>query len=90
MQLYSGHTKLAVQIPAGATRAIPHAAGSVIIITQQDEVWQYDAVDVLHFNADTSKGFRSSTLHLTVEPGGVMTLPSGTKIEPSQKMRPNQ
>ncbi|MDB5336226.1 MAG: hypothetical protein JWN70_1845 [Planctomycetaceae bacterium] len=90
LQFYTGHTKKAVEIPAGATRTIPHAAGRVIIITRQDEVWEYDAVAVPDFMADTSKGFKRLTLPLTVEPSGVVTLPSGRKIEPSQKMRPKQ
>jgi len=90
IQFYSGHTKKAVQISAGATRTIPHAAGRVIIITQQDEVWEYETVDIQDFYADTSKGYDRLTLPLTVEPGGVITLPSGRKIEPSQKLKPNQ
>jgi len=86
IQFYTGNTKKAVQIPAGATRTIPHAAGGVIIITQQDEVWGYDAVDVPDFTTETLKGFQRLTLPLTVEPSGVVTFRSGRKIEPSRKM----
>jgi hypothetical protein len=90
IQFYTGHTKKAVQIPAGATRTIPHSSGRVIIITQKDEVWEYDAVNIPDFTADTSKEFKRLTLPLTVELSGVVMLPSGRKIEPSQKMRPKQ
>jgi hypothetical protein len=90
IQFYTGHTKKAVQIPAGATRTIPHSSGRVIIITQQDEVWGYDAIDIPDFTADASKGFKRLTLPVTVEPSGVVMLPSGRKIEPSQKMKPKQ
>jgi hypothetical protein len=90
IQFYTGHTKKAVQIPDGATRTIAHAAGRVIVITQKDEVWEYDAVDVPDFAADTSKGFKRLTLSLTVESSGIATLPSGRTIEPSRKMKPKQ
>ena len=90
MQFYTGHTKKAVQIADGATRTIAHAAGRVIIIAQEDEVWEYDAVDVPDFAADTSKGFKRLTLPLTVESSGIVTLPSGRTIEPSQKMKPKR
>ena len=90
IQFYTGHTKKAVQIPDGATRTIPHAAGRVIIITQQDEVWEYGAVVVPGLSKETLKGFHRLTLPLTVEASGVVTLPSGSKIEPSQKMKPKQ
>ena len=90
IQFYTGHTKKAVQIPAGATRTIPHSSGRVIIITQQDETWEYDTVNIPDFTADTSKGFKRLTLPLTVESSGVVMLPSGRKIEPSQKMKPKQ
>ena len=90
IQFYTGHTKKAVQIPAGATVTVPHASGRVIIITQQDEVWEYDAVDIFDFAADTSKGFKRVTLPLTVGSSGIITLMSGRKIEPTQKMLPKQ
>ena len=90
LQFYTGHTKKAIQIPDGATRTVPHAAGRVIIITQQDEVWEYDAVNVPDLTAETLKGFQRLTLPLTIEPSGDVTLPSGSKIEPSQKMKPKQ
>ena len=90
IQFYTGHTKEAVQIPAGATRSIPHAAGRVIIITQQDVVWEYDAVDVPDLPAETIKGYHRLTLPLTIEASGSVILPSGKKIEPSQKMSPTK
>jgi hypothetical protein len=90
IQFYTGHTKKAVQIPDGATRTIPHAVGRIIIITQQDEVWEYDTVVVPGLSKETLKGFQRLTLPLTVEPSGVVTLPSGSKIEPLQKLRPKQ
>ena len=88
IQFYTGHTKKAFQIPAGATVTIPHASGSAIIITQQDEVWEYDVVDVPNFRTDTARGLKRITLPLTVEWSGAMTLPSGRRIEPTQKMKP--
>lgn len=90
IQFYTGHTKKTAQIAAGATVTIPHASGRIIIITQQDEVWGYDANDMDVFTSDTSRGYKRRTLPLTVEPGGSITLPSGRKIEPTQKLKPKQ
>ena len=90
IQFYTGHTKKAVQISSGATATIPHAAGRVIIISQQDEVWEYAAVDVPDLTTETVKGFHRLTLPLVVESGGTITLPSGKKIEPTQKMSPEK
>jgi hypothetical protein len=90
IQFYTGHTKKAYQIPAGATATVPHSSGRVIIITQQDEVWEYDAVDIGDFTSDTSKGFHRLTLPLTVESGGSLTFPSGKRIEPTRKLRAQQ
>jgi hypothetical protein len=90
IQFYTGHTKKAVRIPDGARVTIPHASGRVIIITQQDEVWEYSAVDVPDFTAETTKGFKRLILPLSVESSGVITLPSGRKIEPTQKIRPEK
>jgi hypothetical protein len=83
-------TRYAVHIPAGATCAIPLVVGRVTIITQQHEAWNYEAIDVPDFRADTLKEFNHVTLPLTIEPSGIMTLPSGRTIEPSQKMELKQ
>jgi hypothetical protein len=88
IQFYTGHTKKAVQVTSGATVTVPHTAGRVIIITQQDEVWEYASIDLPGFTSDTIQGFKRLTLAVTVQPSGVITLPSGRKIEPSQKMSP--
>ena len=90
IQFYSGHTKKAVQIPDGGTVTVPHTAGRVIVITQQDEVWEYDAVSIGDFPSATSKGFKRLTLALTVEAGGTITLPSGQKVNTSQRLKPNK
>lgn len=88
IQFYTGHTKKTVRIPSCATVIVPHTAGRVIIITQQDDIWEYAAVDLPDFSSDTIKGFKRVTLPVTVEPNGVITLPSGRKVEPTQKMSP--
>ena len=88
IQFYTGHTKKAVQIQAGATVSVPHTAGRVIIITQQDEVWVYDSVDVFDFPSETTKGYKRLTVAISVAPDGMITLQSGRKIQPSPSLRP--
>ncbi len=90
IQFYTGHTKKAVQVTSGATVTVPHAAGRIIITTHQGEVWEYASIDVPDFTSDTIKGFKRLTLPITVESSGVITLPSGRKIEPTQKMSPKK
>lgn len=90
IQFYTGHTKKVVRISSGATATIPHASGRVIIITEQDEVWEYGSVDVPDLDAETKKGFQRLTLPLAVGAGGIVILPSGRKIEPTQKMQPQK
>jgi hypothetical protein len=88
IQFYTGHTRETVQIPAGATKAIPHTAGQLSITSQQGKVWKYDNVDITEYGADTSKGFKRLTLPLTVGADGVLSLPSGRKISPVSNTAP--
>jgi hypothetical protein len=90
IQFYTAHTKKAFQIASGATATVPHVSGRVIIINQGDEVWEYSTVAIPDFPSDTTKGFKRVTLPITVESNGVITLPSGRKIEPTQKMSPKK
>jgi tricorn protease-like protein len=90
IQFYTGHTKKVKTVPAGATVVVPHTAGKVIIITQNDEVWEYDMVDVPQHVGDVTSGVKKLILSVSVEPDGTIVLPSGTKISPSQKLRVKQ
>ena len=82
IQFFSGHTQKSVSIPLGATVTVPHTSGKAII-AQRDVVWTYDSVDVFDFPSETSKGFKRVTLPIVVQSNGVVSLPSGRKIEPS-------
>ena len=90
IQFYTGHTKKAVQIASGATVTIPHSSGRVIIINQQDEVWAYTNLGIGDFPSETIKGYHRLTLPVTVESTGVITFPSGRRIQPTQKMSPTK
>ena len=90
IQLYTGHTKKVKTVPAGATVAVPHTAGRVIIIAQDDEVWEYDMVDVPQYVGEVARGVKKLILSVSVETNGTIVLPSGTKISPSQKLRVKQ
>lgn len=87
IQFYSGHTKKVAKIPVDVNVVVPHTAGTVIIITHQDDVWEYDAVDVPDFSSELTKGFKKLILSISVEPDGAIVLPSGRKILPSQTLK---
>lgn len=90
IQFYTGHTKMAVAIKDGATVTVPHTVGRIIIITQQDVVWQYDAIDVSNAPTETIKGYQKLTLPVSIDSSGSITLPSGRKVEPTQRLKPQQ
>jgi hypothetical protein len=90
IQVYTGHTKKVKAVPVGATVVVPHTAGRIIIITQNDEVWEYDMVDVPQHVRDVTSGVKKLILLISVESDGTILLPSGTKISPSQKLRAKQ
>jgi hypothetical protein len=90
IQFYTGHTKKVKAVPAGATVVVPHTAGRVIIITQNDEVWEYDMVDVPQYVGDVTSGVKKLILSVSVEPDGTIVLPSGTTISPSHKLSTKQ
>ena len=80
IQFYTGHTKKVTAVPVGATVVVPHTAGKIIIITQRDEVWEYDAVDVPDFDSELTKGFKKLILPISVEPDGAIILPSAERF----------
>lgn len=82
IQFYTGHTKKTVRIAAGGAATVPHSAGRVFIITEQDQIWQYGVIDVAAFSGDAIKGFKRLTLPVIVETNGLMILSSGKRIEP--------
>jgi len=86
IQFYTGHTKKVRAIPAGATVTVPHTAARIIIIAQNDEVWEYDMVDVPKYSGDVTSGVKKLVLAVSVEPDGAIVLPSGIKILPSKKL----
>lgn len=86
IQFYTAQTKKVKTITAGATVVVPHTAGTVIIITQNDEVWEYDTVDVPQFAREVASGAKKLILSVSVEPDGTIVLPSGAEIRPSRKL----
>jgi len=81
--LYSGHTKDVTTIPAGATATVPHTSGKIIVITKQDNVWEYDDIDALV--AGATKSYKKVSLHVSIERDGSITLPSGPTLIPARK-----
>jgi hypothetical protein len=86
--VYSGHTKNITTINAGATGVVPHTMGSLIVITQQDDVWEYDEVQSIV--AEAYRGHKRVSLRVDIGPDGVITLPSGRKLEPTQRIKPKR
>lgn len=84
IHIYSGHTKKIATIAAGATATVPHTSGRVIIITQRDEVWEYDDVQSLVDAA--TRSYKRVSLHVEIESDGSITLPSGTKLTPTRRL----
>ena len=82
--LYSGHTKDLTTIPAGATATVPHTSGQIIVITKQDNVWDYNDIDALV--AGATKSYKRVSLHVTIERDGSILLPSGTILIPTRKL----
>jgi len=82
--IYSGHTKKIATIAAGATVSIPHTSGRVIVITQRDEVWEYDNIQSLVDEA--SRSYKRVSLHVEIESDGSITLPSGKKLTPTRRL----
>ena len=82
--VYSGHTKKFTTIAAGATATVPHTSGKVIVITQRDEVWEYDDVESLVDEA--TRSFKRVSLLVDIEPDGTVTLPSGRTVTPTHKL----
>ena len=90
IQVYSGHTKRATRIPNDETAIIPHTAGTLIIISEQDIVWEYDAFDIVDFPKDTTRGVHRLTVSMSIEHNGTIALPSGQKIEPTRVLSPTK
>lgn len=82
--LYSGHTKDLTTIPAGATATISHTSGKIIVITKQDNVWEYNDIDALM--AGATKSYKRVSLHVSIEADGSVLLPSGNKLTPVRKL----
>lgn len=77
IHVYSGQTKNITTVPAGATGIVPHSAGKIIIITQRDEIWEYENVETT--SVEATKGYKVR-LQVTLGQDGVMTLPSGRDL----------
>jgi hypothetical protein len=82
--IYSGHTKKIATITAGATATVPHTSGRVIVITQRDEVWEYDDVQALVDEA--TRNYKRVSLHVEIESDGSIKLPSGKKLTPTRRL----
>ncbi len=80
--MYSGHTKLMTAVPAGATVEVPQSLGLLIVITEADDVWEYDSFEsVTH---KSTKGSEPPSLQVHIGTGGIVTLPSGRTLVPTQ------
>lgn len=82
--IYSGHTKNVASIAAGATTSVPHTSGRVIVITQRDEVWEYDDVQCLVDEA--TRSYKRVSLYVDIESDGNLTLPYGKKLTPTRRL----
>jgi hypothetical protein len=83
IHVYSGHTKKVTTIGVGASRTVPHSSGRIIVITQRDEVWEYARVQSLVDEAVRS--YKRVSLPVELGSDGGITLPSGSKLEPTHK-----
>jgi len=81
---YSGHTKKMTTISAGATATVSHTSGRVILITQQDEVWEFD--DVKSLVDEAARSYKKVSLHVDIESNGSIALPSGKKLTPTRRL----
>src|SRR5688500_11131174 len=82
--IYSGHTKKIATIAAGGTVKVPHTSGRVIVITQRDEVWEFD--DVQSLVDEATRNYKRLSLHVEIESDGSITLPSGRKLTPTRRL----
>jgi len=85
IQFYSSHTKKTMTIDVNVKQTVPHSSGRIIIITQDESVWEYDNVDVAD-SKESLEGFKRLTLPIAVESDGTIRLPSGKKISPSHSL----
>jgi len=85
IHIYSGHTKRVTTISAGATATVPHTSGRVILITQRDEVWEYD--DVQSLVDEAAQSCKRVSLRVDIEPDGSIVLPFGKKLTPTRRLR---
>lgn len=82
--IYSGHTKKIATIAAGATVTVPHTSGRVIVITQRDEVWEYD--DVQSLVDEATRSYKRVSLRVEIGSDGSITLTSGKKLTPTRRL----
>lgn len=88
IQFYSSHTKKTTPIDANVKQSVPHTSGRIIIISHDDDVWEYDNVNIFDYSNEWVEGFKKLTLPIAVESDGTIRLPSGKKISPSRSLPP--
>lgn len=90
LDFYTGHTHRTISIPAGRTIRLPHTSGE-IAIRQEGWLYRYRGISVPAHYDETIKGIRKLSLPIIVDPGGVITLPSGERLMPwgKSKVAPN-
>jgi hypothetical protein len=86
IQFYSSHTKKTTSIDAGVKQSVPHSSGRIIIVTHDDNVWEYDNVNIADYSNESIEGFKKLTLPIAVESDGTIRLPSGKKMSPSHSL----
>lgn len=84
INIYSEHPQKVTTIAAGATAAVPHTSGCVVIITERNEVWEYDDVRWLVDGATGSA--KSDSLQVNIGRDGSLMSPSGRVLIPSRKL----
>ncbi|HEX8372810.1 MAG TPA: hypothetical protein VF585_08530, partial [Chthoniobacterales bacterium] len=84
IHVYSGHTKKIATIAVEATVKIPHTEGRVIVITGQEEVWEYD--NVRSVVDEASQSYKRVSLAVDIDPRGGIELPSGKTLTPTRML----
>ncbi|HXT41894.1 MAG TPA: hypothetical protein VN887_17935 [Candidatus Angelobacter sp.] len=80
--VYSGHTKRITTIKAGNIGTVPHSSGSIIVVTGHDDVWQFENVESI--SPEANRSFNKISLLITIGADGLVTLPNGKILSPSQ------
>ena len=90
IQFTTAHTGKTYTIPQAATREVPHTVGTVSISRPGQGGWNYETISVPDLSDQTIKGMQRLTLPVSVEPDGMIVLPSGRKLAPREKPKSSE